>query len=111
MVVKSSWWFEKVGRGVRTVYFMVVMVASLLVVSLPLVVALSDVVLPCFIIQSFTCVNCYSFREHLHRYAFRSSLLDIPLVSIARSLVITCTFFIFSLCVCFVFLCRIIFQV
>ncbi|KAL7099776.1 hypothetical protein ACP275_09G106700 [Erythranthe tilingii] len=91
-VVKGSWWLEKVRRGVRTVYFMVVMVASLLVVSLPLVVAASDVVLPCLLIQSFVCVKCYSFREHLQRYAFRSSLVDIPLVSIARSLIITCVY-------------------
>ncbi|KAI3455364.1 hypothetical protein Pfo_012027 [Paulownia fortunei] len=95
MVVKGGWWWEKVRRGVRTVYFMVVMVASLLVVSLPLVVAVSDAVLPCLLIPSFTCVKCYSFREHLQRYAFKRSLMDIPLVSIVRSLIITC---VYSIC-------------
>ncbi|KAL0425075.1 UNVERIFIED_CONTAM: hypothetical protein Sradi_1042300 [Sesamum radiatum] len=90
MVVKGGWWWEKVRRSVRTVYFMVAMVSSLVVVSLPVVVAIVDAVLPCLLIPSFTCVKCYSFREHLERYAFKSSLMDIPLVSIVRSLIITC---------------------
>ncbi|KAK6125170.1 hypothetical protein DH2020_041091 [Rehmannia glutinosa] len=94
MVMKGGWWWEKVRRGIRTVYFMVVMVASLLVVSLPLVVAVSDAVLPCLLIPSFTCVRCYTFREHLQRYSFKSSLIDIPLVSIIRSLIITCVYLI-----------------
>ncbi|KAL0397083.1 UNVERIFIED_CONTAM: hypothetical protein Scaly_0156700 [Sesamum calycinum] len=92
MVVKGGWWWEKVRRSVRTVYFMVAMVSSLVVVSLPVVVAIVDAVLPCLLIPSFTCVKCYSFREHLERYAFKSSLMDIPLVSIVRSLIITCVF-------------------
>lgn len=69
-------------------YFVVVMVASLLAASLPLVVAISDAVLPCLLIPSFTCVGCVSPRDHLRRYAFRSSLMDIPVVSIVRSLII-----------------------
>ncbi|KAL3840937.1 hypothetical protein ACJIZ3_025528 [Penstemon smallii] len=95
MMLKGGWWWEKVRRGVWTVYFMVTMVASLVMVSLPVVVAISDAVWPCLLIQSFTCVNCYSFREHLERYAFKSSLMDIPLVSIIRSLIITC---VYSMC-------------
>ncbi|KAL2493425.1 alpha/beta-Hydrolases superfamily protein [Abeliophyllum distichum] len=95
MMVRGGWWWEKVWRGVRTAYFMVTMLASLLLVSLPLVVAIGDVVVPCLLISSFTCVNCYSFREHLRRYAFKSSLMDIPFVSIIRSLIITC---VYSMC-------------
>lgn len=92
MLVKGGGWWEKFRRGVRTVYFMVAMVSSLLVVSLPVVVAIADAALPCLLIPSFTCVKCYSFREHLERYAFKSSLMDIPLVSIVRSLIIICMF-------------------
>ncbi|PIM98748.1 Lipid-phosphate phosphatase [Handroanthus impetiginosus] len=92
MAVKAAWWWEKVRRGVRTVYFMVAMVSSLLVVSLPVVVSIIDAVLPCLLISSFVCVKCHSFREHLQRYAFKSSLMDIPLVSIVRSLIITCVY-------------------
>ncbi|KAL8189293.1 hypothetical protein R6Q57_028859 [Mikania cordata] len=86
--------FEKLWRFVRTIYFMVVMVASLLVLSLPVLVAIGDVLVPCVLISSFTCVNCYSFTEHLSRYSFRSSLTDIPVVSVIRSLVITCVYMI-----------------
>lgn len=84
--------FEKLWRFIRTVYFMVVMVASLLVLSLPVLVAIGDVLVPCVLISSFTCVNCYSFKEHLSRYSFRTSLTDIPVVSIVRSLIITCMY-------------------
>lgn len=64
--------------------------ASLLVSSLPLLVAVADVVVTCVLISSFTCVRCYGFNEHLRRYDFKRSLTDIPLVSIIRSLIITC---------------------
>ncbi|KAM7471712.1 hypothetical protein LguiA_009895 [Lonicera macranthoides] len=83
---------EKVRRFVRTVYFMVAMVASLFILSLPLLVALGDILVPSVLISSFTCVGCYGFKEHLHRYTFKSSLTDIPLVSVFRSLVITCVY-------------------
>ncbi|KAI7727407.1 hypothetical protein M8C21_009513 [Ambrosia artemisiifolia] len=85
---------EKVWRFVRTVYFMVVMVTSLLVLSLPVLVAIGDVLVPCVLISSFTCVHCYSFNEHLSRYEFRSSLTDVPVVSVIRSLIITCVYMI-----------------
>ncbi|CAK9176675.1 unnamed protein product [Ilex paraguariensis] len=86
---------EKVRRCVRTIYFMVVMVVSLLVLSAPVLVAIGDVLVPCVLISNFTCVRCYNFQEHLHRYSFRSSLTDIPLVSVVRSLIITC---VYSMC-------------
>ncbi|XP_057460136.1 uncharacterized protein LOC130750571 [Actinidia eriantha] len=88
-------WFEKVRRCVRMIYFMVAMVASLLVLSAPLLVAIVDVLVPCVLISSFTCIRCYSFKDHLHRYSFKSSLTDIPLVSFIRSLIITC---VYSMC-------------
>lgn len=81
---------EKVKRCVRTVFFIVAMLASLLVSSLPVLVAVADVVVQCLLISSFTCVNCYGLKEHIRRYAFKSSLIDIPLVSVLRSLIITC---------------------
>lgn len=86
--------FDKIWRFVRTIYFMVVMMSSLLVLSLPILVAIGDILVPCVLISNFTCVRCYSFREHLNRYSFRSSLTDIPVVSVARSLIITCVYMI-----------------
>ncbi|KAK7261886.1 hypothetical protein RIF29_28209 [Crotalaria pallida] len=86
---------EKVRRCVRTVFFVAALVASLLVTSLPVVVAVMDVLVPCVLISSFTCVRCYSFKEHLRKYAFKSSLTDIPMVSVLRSLIIIC---VYSIC-------------
>ncbi|KAF2297597.1 hypothetical protein GH714_000109 [Hevea brasiliensis] len=83
---------DKVRRCVRTVIFMVAMVASLLVSSMPVLVAIGDVLVPCVLVSSFTCLSCYGFKEHLHRYAFKSSLTDIPLVSVVRSLIIICVY-------------------
>ncbi|KAI4355704.1 hypothetical protein L6164_004453 [Bauhinia variegata] len=91
-MAKGGHCFEKVRRCIRTVFFMVAMMASLLVMSLPVLVAVLDVLVPCVLISSFTCVRCYGFREHLHRYAFKSSLTDIPIVSVIRSLIIICVY-------------------
>lgn len=91
---KGGLFFEKIWRIVRTIYFMVVMMSSLLVLSLPILVAIGDILVPCVLISNFTCVRCYSFKEHLNRYSFRSSLTDIPVVSVVRSLIITCVYMI-----------------
>lgn len=93
MAAKGWLVLEKMRRIIRTVFFMVAMVASLLVSSLPVLVALGDILVPCVLISSFTCVGCYGFREHLHRYHFKSSLIDIPLVSVVRSLIIACMYY------------------
>ncbi|GAB4842039.1 hypothetical protein Ancab_011999 [Ancistrocladus abbreviatus] len=90
---KGGW--ERLKRGLMTVFFMVAMLASLLVQCLPVFVAVGDVLVPCVLISSFTCVKCYGFREHLTRYSFKSSLIDIPLVSVVRSLIIAC---VYSMC-------------
>ncbi|KAL5575641.1 hypothetical protein UlMin_017340 [Ulmus minor] len=94
-MAKGGFFLEKLRRCVRTVFFMVAMLVSLLVSSLPVLVAIGDVLVPCVLISSFTCVRCYGFKEHLRRYAFKSSLTDIPLVSVIRSLIITC---VYSIC-------------
>ncbi|XP_071691957.1 uncharacterized protein [Rutidosis leptorrhynchoides] len=94
MAAGKGFLFEKLWRFVRTLYFMVVMMASLLVLSLPVLVAICDVLVPCVLISNFTCVDCYSFKEHLRRYSFKTSLTDIPVVSVIRSLIITCVYMI-----------------
>ncbi|KAF3673892.1 putative histone H2A variant 3 [Capsicum annuum] len=63
--------------------------------SAPVMVAIGDVLLPTVLISSFTCVRCYSLKEHLQSYAFTTSLMDIPLVAILRSLIISC---VYSMC-------------
>ncbi|KEH28729.1 putative haloalkane dehalogenase [Medicago truncatula] len=86
---------EKLWRCIRTVFFVVALVVSLIVTSLPVVVAVVDVLVPCVLISNFTCVNCYSFKQLLRRYSFKSSLMDIPLVSVLRSFIIIC---VYSIC-------------
>ncbi|XP_010537960.1 PREDICTED: uncharacterized protein LOC104812487 [Tarenaya hassleriana] len=87
-------WFvvEKTRRCARTLFFMVAMVASLLVSSLPVLVAIVDVLVPSFLLSSFTCLTCYGVKEHLRRYGFKSSLTDIPLVSVVRSFLVICVY-------------------
>ncbi|KAJ0971260.1 hypothetical protein J5N97_019219 [Dioscorea zingiberensis] len=84
---------ERVRRGFRTVFFMLAMVASLLLLSVPVLVAVGDVSVSLAMASRFACARCYGLREHLRRYGFRSSLMDIPVVSILRSLIITCVYF------------------
>lgn len=74
------------------VIFMVAMMASLLVSSMPVLVAIGDVLVPCLLVTSFSCLTCHGLKEHLHRYAFKSSLTDIPLVSVIRSVIIICVY-------------------
>ncbi|KAL4387846.1 hypothetical protein GQ457_09G007740 [Hibiscus cannabinus] len=95
MVMKAWMVVEKCRRIVRTAIFMVAMLASLVASSLPLLVAVGDIMVPFLLLFSFTCVTCYGFNEHFRHYAFKSSLIDIPLVSILRSIIITC---VYSLC-------------
>ncbi|KAM7253780.1 hypothetical protein ACFE04_031462 [Oxalis oulophora] len=87
---------EKVKRIVRTVFFVAAMVASLLVSSsLPLLVAIIDVIVPWVLVSSFQCIKCYGFKQHFNRYNFNRSLIDVPLVSILRSFLIIC---VYSIC-------------
>ncbi|KAE8699387.1 Alpha/beta-hydrolase domain-containing protein isoform 2 [Hibiscus syriacus] len=95
MVMRAWMAVEKTRRIVRTAFFMVAMLASLLASSLPLLVAVCDITVPFLLLSSFTCITCYGFHEHLRRYDFKNSLTDIPLVSILRSIVITC---VYSMC-------------
>lgn len=86
---------EKLKRSLRTLFFMVTMMASLLTLSLPMLVAFGDVTVSLGLASRFACGTCYGLKEHVSRYAFRKSLIDIPLVSIVRSIFITC---VYSIC-------------
>ncbi|CAF2141065.1 BnaA02g19850D [Brassica napus] len=83
---------EKLGRCLKTVFFMVAMLVSLLVSSLPVLVAIGDVLVPTFLLSSFTCLTCYTFKDHLSKYSFKTSLTDIPLVSLLRSFLLICVY-------------------
>ncbi|XP_078153399.1 uncharacterized protein LOC144548567 [Carex rostrata] len=90
---------EKLRRCFRTVFFMLTMVASLFVASAPALVALGDVTVSVVLALRLTSAGGHhvsmGVRTNLREYGFRTSLLDIPIVSIFRSLIITC---VYSLC-------------
>lgn len=91
MAAGGKGWAERVRRGVRTAWFMVVMMASLLVASAPALVAAGDVAVALWLEVRLGCFRGDGgLRGHLQRYRFRNSLADIPLVSVVRSVVITC---------------------
>ncbi|KAE8657614.1 Alpha/beta-hydrolase domain-containing protein isoform 2 [Hibiscus syriacus] len=95
-MVRKPWMVVEKGRRiVRTAFFMVAMLASLLASSLQLLVAIGDIVVPFLLLSSFTCLTCNGFKEHFRRYAFKNSLTDIPPVSILRSIIIIC---VYSMC-------------
>ncbi|GJN18228.1 hypothetical protein PR202_gb05368 [Eleusine coracana subsp. coracana] len=90
--VGKGWAVERASRAVKTVWFVVALLASLLVASAPALVAAGDVSVALWLEVRLGCLRCHGLRDHLQRYSFRSSLADIPLVSIVRSLVITCVY-------------------
>uniref|UniRef100_A0A9I9DT51 AB hydrolase-1 domain-containing protein n=1 Tax=Cucumis melo TaxID=3656 RepID=A0A9I9DT51_CUCME len=94
LMAKGGFFVDKIRRCLRTLFFMVAMLASLLVSSLPVLVAIGDMLVPCILISSFTCVRCYGFKEHLRRYAFKSvySMCDGPALSNGPYLGTVCVF-------------------
>jgi hypothetical protein len=67
------------------------MLGSFLISSMPLLVSIADIAIPCTLLSTFTCCeSCFSFRIDWSSYNFRSSLVDIPFVSLVRSVVAIC---------------------
>jgi hypothetical protein len=78
---------KSVKRAWRTLFFMILMLGSLLVSSIPLLVTVADISVPWIVLSTFTCCkSCFSSRVDWSSYSFRSSLVDIPLISFVRSL-------------------------
>ncbi|XP_048637733.1 uncharacterized protein LOC125610076 [Brassica napus] len=91
MAAWKSWIVaEKARRCLRTIFFVAAMTASLLASSLPVLITVADVVVPCLIVSSITCLTCHSAAEHLRQYSFKTSFIDVPLISLLRSLAIIC---------------------
>eukprot|EP00252_Welwitschia_mirabilis_P004001 TRINITY_DN14137_c0_g1_i1.p1 TRINITY_DN14137_c0_g1~~TRINITY_DN14137_c0_g1_i1.p1 ORF type:complete len:614 (-),score=82.04 TRINITY_DN14137_c0_g1_i1:317-2158(-) len=86
---------EKVRRATRTLLFMMILVGSLVVSSAVVIVAMADTIVPCVLLSMFTCcTTCYNFRLNFKTYSIRSSLADVPLLSLVRSVIILCTYYI-----------------
>jgi hypothetical protein len=77
---------ETAKRAYRTLFFIIFMLGSLLISLMPLLVSIADITIPCTLLSTFTCCeSCFSFRIDWSSYSFRSSLVDIPFVSLVRS--------------------------
>ncbi|KAH1062081.1 hypothetical protein GYH30_005209 [Glycine max] len=80
---------KRLLRGVKIVFFLITMVISLLLFSAPVLLVIADALVPSALLSAFSPSFLFS---HFENYDFGYSLIDIPLVSIARSLVIFCVY-------------------
>ncbi|XP_073146256.1 uncharacterized protein [Henckelia pumila] len=90
--------FLLVPRWMKTLFFLITMLVSLLLFSAPILLIIADVLLPSALFSASLPPPSFTLQTllvHLNSYDFRLSLIDIPLVSIARSAIILC---VYSLC-------------
>ncbi|KAK9159065.1 hypothetical protein Scep_005639 [Stephania cephalantha] len=84
---------RRVMRGLKTLFFIITMFASLLIFSAPILLIIADTILPSAILSAFNAsLSLQSLSAHIRNYKFESSLIDIPLISIARSAIILCVY-------------------
>ncbi|KAJ3682039.1 hypothetical protein LUZ60_014612 [Juncus effusus] len=84
--------YARPWRWVKTVFFLLTMLASLLLVCAPpLLIIVLDLLLPPALVSS-SLSGSPSFSAQLRGFSFRSSVIDLPLISIARSLLILCAY-------------------
>ncbi|VAI10742.1 unnamed protein product [Triticum turgidum subsp. durum] len=81
-------------RWAKTAFFLVSMLASLLLVCAPpLLIVLLDLLLPPALLSNFLrASSAHTLLDQARGFHFRSSLVDLPAVSAARSLLILCAY-------------------
>lgn len=79
-------------RWIKTLFFLIAMLISLLLFSAPILLVIADAILPSALLSASLSLNLQALSSHLNNYDFRSSLIDIPLVSIIRSAIILCVY-------------------
>ncbi|KAK6122047.1 hypothetical protein DH2020_044218 [Rehmannia glutinosa] len=87
-----------IPRWIKTLFFLIAILISLLLFSAPTLLVIADAVLPSAFLSaalSPSSLTLRTFSAHLNDYDFRRSLIDIPIVSIIRSAIIFC---VYSLC-------------
>ncbi|KAE9596194.1 hypothetical protein Lal_00048668 [Lupinus albus] len=85
--------FQIILRGIKTLLFIITMLMSLLLFSAPVLLVIADSFIPSALLYSLS-PSSLSLKTFLHfdHYDFRYSLIDIPLLSIIRSLIIFCVY-------------------
>jgi hypothetical protein len=80
-------------RWIKTIFFLFSMLASLLLVCAPpLLIILLDLLLPPALVSTSVHGNA-NLSIQIKNFNFSSSVTDLPLISIARSLLILCKFY------------------
>uniref|UniRef100_A0A7N0THW0 MENTAL domain-containing protein n=1 Tax=Kalanchoe fedtschenkoi TaxID=63787 RepID=A0A7N0THW0_KALFE len=99
MICKEEKQSMRALRAVKTLFFLVSMLISLLVFSAPVLLLIADALLPAALLSAtfppHSPLSLSLFSDRLASYQFHLSLIDIPLLSLARSAVII---FVYSLC-------------
>lgn len=91
---KGKLWIRP-WRWAKTLFFVLSMVASLLVVCAPpLLIVVLDLVVPTALASnsSSPALSALPLAAQLKSFDFRSSLIDLPIISAARSLLILCVY-------------------
>ncbi|XP_020680687.1 uncharacterized protein LOC110098267 [Dendrobium catenatum] len=90
---KERFW-SRAWRGVKILFFVANMLASLfLVCAPPLLVVVIDLLLPSALLSAAGDGSVFSVEalaSQLRSYRYRASLVDLPLISATRSIVILC---------------------
>ncbi|KAL6509331.1 hypothetical protein OROGR_022641 [Orobanche gracilis] len=85
-----------IPRWVKTLFFLITMLISLLLFSAPILLVIADAILPAAFMSAALSpppsLDLVTISSHLNSYDFRYSLVDIPIVSIIRSAVILCVY-------------------
>ncbi|KAL5710276.1 hypothetical protein ACHQM5_020861 [Ranunculus cassubicifolius] len=82
---------RKIVRAAKTLVVLITMLVSLLILSAPILLVIADTLLPSALLSVSLPFSSLSI-ETLKNYDFRYSLIDIPLISIVRSVVIFCVY-------------------
>ncbi|KAG9150240.1 hypothetical protein Leryth_009809 [Lithospermum erythrorhizon] len=85
-------------RWIKTMFVLMTMFVSLMLVSTPVIIVLADALLPSALLSASLSSSSLSFNtlsSNFNNYDFRYSLIDIPFISIIRSVIILC---VYSLC-------------
>ncbi|KAL2940626.1 hypothetical protein RDABS01_022735, partial [Bienertia sinuspersici] len=78
---------KKIIRVIKTVFFLITLLISFLFFSAPVLLAVADTILPSALLSvSSPFLSPQSLSSHFANYDFRYSLVDIPLISMLRSL-------------------------
>ncbi|KAJ8633561.1 hypothetical protein MRB53_026897 [Persea americana] len=84
---------NKILRGLKTLFFLMNMLVSLLLFSAPVLLVVTDALIPSALLSAFVSpLSSDTLYSLLRNYDFQASIVDIPLISIARSLVIICVY-------------------